>query len=146
MKVIIQRVSEARVTVDGSVVGQIGKGLLLLVGFGQSDTSDCVVPMAEKIAKMRIFHNDAGRFDKDVTEVGGEILAVPQFTLYADTSKGRRPEFFQALEPSAARKLFEAFVEALKTTGCRGVATGEFGAHMHVHLVNDGPVTITLER
>lgn len=144
MKVVLQRVSEARVHVEGRLVGKIGRGYLLLVGFGKGDTEECIRPMIEKIINMRIFPNDAGRFDKDITQVDGEILAVSQFTLFADTSKGRRPEFFQALEPAEAARLFTLFVEQLRTTPVRKVATGEFGAMMQVSLVNDGPVTITL--
>lgn len=146
MRVIVQRVLKASVEVRGETIAEIAHGLLLLVGFGESDTADCLEPMARKVSSLRVFSNDAGRFDKDVSEIGGEILAVPQFTLYADTSKGRRPEFFQAMPPEAAKSMFEQFVERLSATGVQRVAQGEFGAHMQVHLVNDGPVTITLER
>jgi D-tyrosyl-tRNA(Tyr) deacylase len=146
MKVVLQRVSEARVHVESRLVGEIGRGYLLLIGFGQGDTEECIAPMIEKILTLRIFPNEAGRFDKDIMQVDGEILAVSQFTLFADTSKGRRPEFFQALEPQEAARLFTVFVEKLAATGVKKVATGEFGAMMQVSLVNDGPVTITLER
>ena len=146
MKVILQRVSEASVTVEGTVVGEIQKGLVLLVGFGKGDTEAAISPMVDKIIKMRIFENDAKKFDKDITEVGGEILAISQFTLYAETSKGRRPEFFQALEPNEAARLFDLFVVALRASPVTKVATGVFGANMSVSLVNEGPVTITLER
>jgi D-tyrosyl-tRNA(Tyr) deacylase len=107
---------------------------------------DSIPPLVDKIVKMRIFSNADGKFDKDVTQIDGEILAVSQFTLYADTSRGRRPEFIQAMKPEPARALFDAFVSALKTSGVRNVATGVFGAMMEVSLVNDGPVTITVER
>lgn len=146
MKVILQRVSSASVTVEGSIVGQIGHGLVLLVGFGKGDNESCVQPMVEKITKLRIFENDAKKFDKDIVEVGGEILAISQFTLFAETSKGRRPDFFQALEPGEASHLFDLFVKALRTTPITKVETGVFGAYMQVSLTNDGPVTITLER
>jgi D-tyrosyl-tRNA(Tyr) deacylase len=146
MRVVLQRVKEASVSVEGVVVGQIQHGLVLLVGFGKGDTEACVAPMVDKITKMRIFENDAKKFDKDVTEVAGEILAISQFTLFAETAKGRRPEFFQALEPAAASHLFDTFVAALKATPVKKVATGTFGAYMQVSLINDGPVTITLER
>lgn len=146
MKVILQRVSRAKVTVLGEVVGEIAQGLLLLVGFGQGDTRACLQPMADKILTMRVFPNDAGRFDLSVLDVQGEILAVPQFTLYADTSKGRRPEFFQALKPQEAEALFGDLLSLLRDSGARRVASGVFGAHMLVESVNDGPVTITVER
>jgi D-tyrosyl-tRNA(Tyr) deacylase len=146
MKVVLQRVSQAQVTVDDAVVGAIQNGLLLLVGFGKGDTAECIQPMVDKIVKMRIFANEAKAFDKDITEVGGEVLAISQFTLFADTAKGRRPEFFQALEPAAAAHLFDEFVAALRRTPIKKVETGVFGAHMMVSLINDGPVTINLER
>ena len=149
MRIVVQRVNSSNVTVDGSVVGSVGRGLLLLVGFGADDTPE-VLPAklaaaAEKVAHLRIFPDDAGRFHLSVLDVGGEILAVPQFTLYADTTKGRRPDFFRALHPEQATHRFDEFVEALRTTGVRNVATGVFGAHMKVALENDGPVTILLE-
>lgn len=146
MKVVLQRVSQANVTVDENIVGAIKHGFVLLVGFGKGDTATCIQPMVDKIVRMRIFENDEKRFDKDILDVGGEILAISQFTLHADTAKGRRPEFFQALEPAAASHLFDTFVEALRKTPVTKVETGIFGAHMRVSLVNDGPVTITLER
>jgi D-tyrosyl-tRNA(Tyr) deacylase len=146
MKVILQRVTSASVTVDGSVVGQIGRGLVLLVGFGKGDNETNIAPMIEKICKLRIFENEAKKFDKDIIEAGGEVLAISQFTLFADTSKGRRPDFFQALEPQEASRLFDLFVGELRATPITKVATGVFGAKMQVSLTNDGPVTITLER
>jgi D-tyrosyl-tRNA(Tyr) deacylase len=146
MKVILQRVSSAHVTSEGTLLGEIGAGLLLLVGFGAGDTESCIAPMVDKILKLRIFPNEAKKFDKDIIDVGGEILAVSQFTLFADTSKGRRPEFFGALEPTLAAALFDRFLDALRATPVKKVASGAFGAHMQISLVNDGPVTITLER
>ena len=146
MKVVLQRVSQAHVTVDEKIVGAIGHGFVLLVGFGKGDTAECIQPMVDKIVNMRLFENEAKRFDKDIIEVDGEVLAISQFTLFADTMKGRRPEFFQALEPAAASQLFDTFVEALRKKPLKKVATGVFGAHMKISLINDGPVTITLER
>lgn len=146
MKVVLQRVKEASVSVDGSIVGQIRGGLVLLVGFGKGDSEACIAPMVDKIVKMRIFEHETKQFHKDVTEVEGEILAISQFTLFAETAKGRRPDFFQALEPSTALHLFDTFVATLRKTPVTKVATGTFGAHMQVSLINDGPVTITLER
>jgi D-tyrosyl-tRNA(Tyr) deacylase len=146
MKVVLQRVKEASVSVDGSIVGQIRDGLVLLVGFGKGDSEACIGPMVDKIVKMRIFEHEAKQFHKDVTEVEGEILAISQFTLFAETAKGRRPDFFQALEPATALHLFDTFVATLRKTPVKKVATGTFGAHMQVSLINDGPVTITLER
>jgi D-tyrosyl-tRNA(Tyr) deacylase len=146
MKVILQKVSSASVTVDGSIVGQIGRGLVLLVGFAKGDDETRIAPMVEKICKLRIFENEAKKFDKDIIEVGGEVLAISQFTLFADTSRGRRPDFFQALEPGEASRLFDLFVSELRATAISKVETGIFGALMQVSLTNDGPVTITLER
>jgi len=146
MRVILQRVQRASVKVDGAVAGEIGHGLLLLVGFGQGDSETCIAGMVEKITTMRVFPNDQGRFDRSVLDVGGEILAVSQFTLYADTSKGRRPEFFQALNPQEADLLFQKFLADLRSSGVVKVASGVFGAHMLVEWVNDGPVTIPLDR
>jgi D-tyrosyl-tRNA(Tyr) deacylase len=146
MKVVLQRVSQAHVTVNDTIVGSINHGLVLLIGFGKGDTAECIQPMVDKIVKMRIFENEAKRFDKDILEVEGEVLAISQFTLFADTAKGRRPEFFQALEPGAASQLFDEFVAELRRTALKKVETGVFGAHMKVSLINDGPVTISLER
>lgn len=146
MRVIIQRVSSASVSVDGTTVGAIGAGLMVLVGFGKEDSAEMLAPMADKIATMRIFSDDRGRFGASLLDTKGAILAVPQFTLYADTTKGRRPEFFDALPPEPASQLFTQFKEALYTAGVGRVESGVFGSNMQVALVNDGPVTITLER
>ncbi len=145
MKVHLQRVSSAAVHVDGAAVGTIDRGLLLLVGFGQNDTAAPLKPMAEKLCNMRIFPNDEGRFHFSVKDIQGGVLLVPQFTLFADTSKGRRPEFFGAMAPKEASALFDAFVEEFRSLGIQPVATGVFGADMKVSLVNDGPVTILVE-
>jgi D-aminoacyl-tRNA deacylase len=145
MKVVIQRVNYASVKVSGETVGEISRGVCLLVGFGPEDDASKLKPMAEKIVNMRIFPNEEGRFDRSTLEIGGAVLAVPQFTLYADTRKGRRPDFFGALEPAAASRLFDEFVALLGKTGAAKVAAGVFGGDMKVALENDGPVTIVVE-
>jgi D-tyrosyl-tRNA(Tyr) deacylase len=145
MKVVVQRVASARISVDGTTVSEIGRGLLLLVGFGAGDEDAVLAPMAERVARLRIFPDDRGRFQHSVLEVDGAVLAVPNFTLYADTSRGRRPDFGGALEPAAARRLYDEFLNALRAAGIAKVVGGRFGAHMNVALENDGPVTILLE-
>ncbi|MEP7187730.1 MAG: D-aminoacyl-tRNA deacylase [Roseiflexaceae bacterium] len=144
MRTVIQRVTEASVTVDNQVVGQIGSGLLVLLGIGVGDQLHEATLLAEKIANMRIFADDDGRFNRSVLDVGGAVLVVSQFTLYADTRRGRRPSFTAAAPPELAAPLVDAFVAALRARGI-AVATGVFGAHMHVALLNDGPVTIMLD-
>jgi D-tyrosyl-tRNA(Tyr) deacylase len=144
MRAVIQRVTEASVTVDQQVVGQIGAGLLVLLGVGMGDQRAEALLLAEKIANMRIFADDAGRFNRSVLDVGGAALVVSQFTLYADTRRGRRPSFTGVAPPDIAAALVDAFVVALREHGLP-VATGVFGAHMHVALLNDGPVTIVLD-
>ena len=146
MKVLLQRVSRASVSVEGEITGQIGQGVLLLVGIGKTDDAAVLKPMAEKISTLRIFPDENGRFHHSLLDISGGALAVPQFTLFADTNKGRRPEFFEAAPPEKASPLFDAFVEELKRAGIKSVQTGVFGAHMQVELLNDGPVTIMLER
>ena len=145
MRVVLQRVSSASVTVDSRVVGSIGRGLLLLVGFTATDTADIADWMADKIATLRIFADDSGKMNLSLGEVGGAALIVSQFTLYGDTAKGRRPSFVTAASPDVAVPLYERFVEAFRVRG-HSTATGEFGAMMKVELVNDGPVTLVLER
>ena len=145
MKAIIQRVSKASVAVDGEVVGEISRGIMLLIGFGEGDNEGKLAPMADKVLQMRIFPDDRGRFDRSLLDIGGELLLVPQFTLFADTSKGRRPEFFGALKPELATGLFDTFRQVCVARGIKRVERGIFGAHMHVALVNDGPVTISVE-
>lgn len=146
MRVLVQRVSSACVTVDGQVVGAIKAGLLLLVGFGKHDGAEVLQPMADKIAHLRIFADLNGRFQYSVVDKGGAVLSVPQFTLYGDVRRGRRPEFVDALAPDLARGLFDDFVKALRATGITPIQTGRFGAVMQVQSVNDGPVTLMLER
>lgn len=144
MRAVIQRVSAASVTVGGVVVGQIERGLLVLLGVGQGDSQREADLFAEKIANLRIFPDDAGRFNRSLLEIGGAALVVSQFTLYADTRRGRRPSFTEAALPELAAPLVEAFAAALRQRGL-AVANGVFGAHMLVALENDGPVTIVLD-
>ncbi len=146
MRVVLQRVSRARVTVDGRVTGEIGRGLLLLVGFTAADREDALAWMAEKVRGLRIFPDDAGKMNRSLDEVGGGVLVVSQFTLYGDTRKGWRPSFVDAAPPERAIPLYERFVALLRAGAPGPVATGEFGAMMDVELVNDGPVTLMLER
>lgn len=145
MRLVLQRVSRASVTVDGRVIGSIGRGLLVLVGVTSSDGDAEVEWMAEKVAGIRLFADAAGKMNLSLDEAGGAVLAVPQFTLYGDARKGRRPSFIAAAAPEIAEPLFDAFVVALRARGLE-VATGAFGAAMAVELINDGPVTILLER
>lgn len=145
MKVLIQRVSEAAVSVEGERISEIGAGLLLLVGIGQEDSEAQLGPMARKIANLRIFPDDRGRFHYSILEREAEVLAVSQFTLFADTTKGRRPEFFGAMKPPMAEQLYNAFLDELRDAGIKSVQDGRFGAMMDVSLVNDGPVTLMLE-
>jgi D-tyrosyl-tRNA(Tyr) deacylase len=143
LKAVVQRVAEARVVVDGSVVGSVGSGLLVLLGVARGDEPDVAARLAGKIARLRIFEAD-GRFDRSVLDVGGAALVVSQFTLLADTRRGNRPGFTDAAPPEQAEPLYEAFCDALRAEGVP-VETGVFGARMQVELVNDGPVTILLE-
>jgi len=145
MRALLQRVSEARVTVDGRVTGAIGPGLLVLAGLTDGDDADDRDWLARKIVQLRVFDDDAGVMNRSVIDVGGGILAVSQFTLYASTRKGNRPSYAAAARPETAQPGFEAFVAALSAALGRPVPTGVFGAHMHVALVNDGPVTIWLD-
>lgn len=145
MRVVLQRVSRASVTIEGRVAGAIGRGFCLLVGFTHGDTSAQVDWMAEKVGGLRLFSDADGKMNLGLAEVGGAILIVSQFTLYGDAAKGRRPSFIDAARPETAIPLYEAFVAALRSRGF-DVATGEFGAMMQVELVNEGPVTLILER
>jgi len=132
------------VAVEGAEVAAVGRGLLALVGVTHTDTAELAAGLAAKLVKLRVFGDDRGLMNRSLAEVGGELLAVPQFTLYADTRRGNRPSFTDAAPPAQGEALFEAFVAAARAAGVP-VATGVFGAHMHVALVNDGPVTILLE-
>jgi D-tyrosyl-tRNA(Tyr) deacylase len=144
MKAVLQRVSRARVRVGGETAGEIGAGLCVLLGVARGDDPAAASRLAEKAARLRIFENEEGRFDRSLLDVGGEALVVSQFTLIADTRKGQRPSFTDAAPPEEAEPVYEAFCETLRALGVR-VATGVFGARMAVELENDGPVTIVLE-
>ena len=149
MRVVLQRVSRAavRVGVDGKTVGEIGRGFLVLAGFAPSDGDAVLEWMAEKVLGLRLFGDDEGKMNRDLAEVGGAVLVVSQFTLYGDAKKGRRPSFIDAAPPEIAIPLYERFVALLKEkAGSIPIATGEFGAMMEVELVNDGPVTLLLEK
>jgi D-tyrosyl-tRNA(Tyr) deacylase len=146
VRVVLQRVREASVTVDGEVVSGIGPGLLLLVGVAAGDGEAQADWLAEKVAGLRIFNDGEGKMNLSVRDVGGEVLAVSQFTLLADTRKGKRPSFVGAAAPEKAERLFDYFCERLREADAHPVKTGVFGAMMDVALVNDGPVTIILER
>lgn len=146
MVVLIQRVSEATVEVEGEVVGEIGCGLLVLLGVHREDTAKEGAWLAAKCANLRIFPDDEGRMNRSVTNVGGEVLVVSQFTLYGDAARGNRPSFTQSAPPEHAEPLYEQFVQALSEHLGKPVPTGVFGAMMQVRLINDGPVTLWLER
>ena len=144
MRVVIQRVSEASVTVDRQTVGAIGQGLMVLLGVAQGDTSQEAKSLAEKTAGLRIFEDGAGKMNRSVEEIGGSLLVVSQFTLLGDCRKGRRPGFTDAAPPELADQLYEEYVATLRSRGVN-VATGVFRADMQVALVNDGPVTMLLD-
>ena len=144
MRAVLQRVSCARVTVQGSVTGEIAAGLVILLGVGRDDTSAVAVAMAEKVANLRIFEDDQGKMNRSLLDAGGSALVVSQFTLYGDARGQRRPSFVAAAPPEQAKKLYEEFSEALSRLGIT-VATGVFQAMMSVELVNEGPVTILLD-
>ena len=143
MRAVVQRVLRARVVVRGETVGAIGPGLCVLLGVASEDESADAERLAEKIARLRIFENEAGKFDLSLLDVGGEALVVSQFTLIADTGKGNRPSFGDAAPPEQAEPLYDAFCASLRALGA-GVQTGLFGARMQVELLNDGPVTLVL--
>lgn len=145
MRVVLQRVSSASVTIEGRAVGSIGRGFLVLVGFSPTDSDEQLDWMADKIAGLRLFADAEGRMNRSLGNVGGAVLVVSQFTLYGDARKGRRPSFTDAAPPELAEPLYERFAGALRERGV-AVETGEFGAMMDVALVNDGPVTLILER
>ena len=144
MRVVIQRVTEASVKVDGKTVGEIGKGFLILVGVAKGDVEDDSVAMAEKISKMRIFEDENGKMNLSLFDVGGSVLAVSQFTLCADCRRGNRPDYMNAAPPIEANRLYELFVSEMRKKGIK-TETGVFGADMKVSLLNDGPVTIVLD-
>jgi len=144
MKAVIQRVDRANVSINNTIYSQIEKGYLILLGITHNDSEKEIKILANKIVNLRIFSNSEGKFDLSIKDVGGEILIVSQFTLYADTKKGRRPDFTKAARPELAKKLYELFIEEIKNNGIN-VKTGVFGAEMKVNLVNNGPVTIILD-
>jgi len=147
LRVVLQRVTRAEVRVSGSVSGRVGTGLVVLAGFAPADTEDTLAWMADKILALRVFGDDEGRMNRALAEVGGGLLVVSQFTLYGDARKGRRPSFTDAAPPGVAIPLYTRFVALLREKGLGvPVATGEFGAMMEVELVNDGPVTLILEK
>jgi D-tyrosyl-tRNA(Tyr) deacylase len=144
MRAVVQRVSRASVKVNGELTGNIGEGLLVLLGVGQDDTEADASYLAEKVAGLRIFEDTEGKMNRSVTDVGGAVLAVSQFTLFGDVRKGKRPSFDAAARPERARALYEHFVERIRATGLR-CETGRFQEMMEVELINQGPVTILLD-
>jgi D-tyrosyl-tRNA(Tyr) deacylase len=145
MRVLLQRVSRGEVRIEKRVAGQIGRGFVLLVGFTHADSDEQLVWMADKVIGLRIFPDDEDKMNRALADVNGALLVVSQFTLYGDAVKGRRPSFIDAARPETAIPLYERFIALLRERGAT-VATGEFGANMEVDLVNDGPVTLWLER
>src|SRR6202790_3150582 len=144
MRAVVQRVSRAQVVIDGEITGQIGLGLLILLGVGHDDTEADANYLAEKIAGLRVFEDERGKMSRSVQDVGGSVLAVSQFTLYGDVRRGKRPSFDSAAPPEHARRLYEFFVERIRAAGLR-CETGRFQEMMQVELVNEGPVTILLD-
>lgn len=145
MRIVIQRVRQGRVSVNGEIIAEIGQGVVILVGVGPADGEEQARYLVEKIANLRIFEDEHGKINRSLLEVGGSAIVVSQFTLYADTRKGRRPSFTDAAPPELASPLVERFAEMLRERGVE-TQTGQFGAHMLVDIANDGPVTIWLER
>ncbi len=145
MRIVLQRVARASVTIDGVVRGSIAQGFCILAGFTHGDGAREVEWMAEKVAGLRLFSDANGKMNRSLDEVGGAVLVISQFTLYGDAEKGRRPSFIGAAPPATAIPLYEGFIAALRDRGVP-VFTGEFGAHMEVEILNDGPVTLVLER
>ena len=145
VRALVQRTTRASVSVDGAAVGSIGAGLLILFGVARGDDSSGVLRLAQRVANLRVFPNDDGRFDRSLLDIAGGALVVSQFTLYGDTSSGNRPGMSGAAPPELAEPIYEDFVTALRNLGVAQVETGVFGASMQVELVNDGPVTLLLE-
>jgi D-aminoacyl-tRNA deacylase len=144
MRAVVQRVSQAQVTSEGELTGKIAAGLCVLLGVGSADSEREAAALADKVVNLRIFEDEAGKMNRSLRDIGGALLAVSQFTLYGDTSRGRRPSFVSAMEPVRAEALFEAFCAACRALGA-SVETGRFRTHMQVSLVNDGPVTLLLD-
>ena len=145
MRAVVQRVSQASVTIDGTIKSQIGTGLLILLGVEETDTPEDIEWLVKKIAQLRIFGDGNGLMNLSVQEIGGQMIVVSQFTLHASTKKGNRPSFIRAARPEVAIPIYEKFVESLRATSGLEVLTGEFGADMKVVLINDGPVTIVMD-
>jgi len=145
MRLVIQRVSEARVSVDGEIIGEIGGGLMVLLGIEEADNASDVDWLVTKLVKMRLFSDAEGKMNASLQDVGGQLLVISQFTLHASTKKGHRPSFIRAARPEHAVPLYEMFIDKASAALGGPVATGRFGAEMQVQLVNDGPVTITLD-
>ena len=146
MRLLIQRVTHAKVSVDGQTIGEIGGGLLIFLGVGEGDTDEICAEMTGKASRLRIFEDEKEKMNLDVTSASGSVLVVSQFTLYADTRKGNRPSFTQAAKPDEAKRLYEKFIREIKgLIGENKVAEGVFGAMMEVELINDGPVTIWID-
>ena len=145
MRAVVQRVSRASVTVDTRITGAIDRGLLVFLGAGAGDTDEDLRYIVDKVVNLRIFPDDAGKMNRSVLDIGGGVLVVSQFTLYGDVRQGRRPAFTGALEPAAAKALYERSLDAIRATGVTRVEAGEFAADMKVDLLNDGPVTILLD-
>lgn len=145
MRILLQRVTSAKVTINNKIVGEIGRGYVVLFGAKDKDSQKDADVLAEKLVNLRVMSDENDKMNKSILDVAGEILVVSQFTLYADTSAGRRPSFISAAKPDLANKLYKYFVGKLITLGVKSVQTGVFGAYMSVELVNDGPVTIMLE-
>ncbi len=145
MRALLQRVSKGAVSVGDNEIGSISRGLVILLGVQKKDTPDDAVWLAHKAAQLRIFDDERGHFDKSLIDIDGSALVIPQFTLFADASHGRRPSFFEAADPEVAAPLVDRFAAALREIGVRRVAEGEFGNHMQVEIHNDGPVTILLD-
>ena len=146
MKVIIQRVKESSLEIENKIFSSIGFGMVVLIGISKTDNRDIAKNLADKISKLRIFNGDNGKMDKNIQEINGEVLVVSQFTLYADTKKGNRPSFISAAKPEMAVNLYSYFIEQLQKLVKSKIKTGKFGADMKVKLINDGPVTIILEK
>jgi D-tyrosyl-tRNA(Tyr) deacylase len=145
MRVVIQRVLESHVKVDGKIIGQVGKGLMVLVGIEPSDNQEDIVWLSNKIVNLRIFDDEQGVMNKSIIDIGGDILLISQFTLHASTKKGNRPSYIQAAKPEIALPLYEQFIAQLQLDLGKSIQLGSFGADMKVSLINDGPVTITMD-
>ncbi len=146
MKLIIQRVKESSLEIENKIFSSIGFGMVVLIGISKTDNRDIAKNLADKISKLRIFNGDNGKMNKNIQEINGEVLVVSQFTLYADTKKGNRPSFISAAKPEMAVNLYSYFIEQLQKLVKSKIKTGKFGADMKVKLINDGPVTIILEK